>query len=46
MNQMSMMIWPVLLMVGEGVLTLLLDTSSPSTPSSPPRCDDDDDDDL
>ena len=28
--------------VGEGDLTLLLDASSPPSPSSPPRCDDDD----
>ena len=27
--------------VGEGVLTLLLDVSSPPSPSSPSRCDDD-----
>ena len=27
--------------VGEGDLTLLLDVSSPPSPSSPPRCDDD-----
>ena len=28
--------------VGEGELTLLLDVSSPPSPSSPPRCADDD----